>query len=90
MGNLEENAGTITSRLVAARGPAVHEIEQHLVAVLDDGVVAMARDVGDGTDAARIMLPPRIVQPAPLGRPTHALLKRLRGPVDPFPSYRSK
>ena len=42
--------------------PAVHQVQQHLLAVLDDGVVAAPGDVHHGPDSAGVVLPLRIVQ----------------------------
>ena len=41
---------------------AVHEIQQHLPAVLDDGVAAASGNIDDGADAASIVFPLRVVQ----------------------------
>ena len=62
VGNLQQDAGAVAGRFVGPGRPAVHEVQQHLLAVLDDGVVAASRDVHDGPDPARIVFPLRIVQ----------------------------
>ena len=38
--HLEEDAGPVAGRFVGPRRPAVHEVQQHLLAMLDDGMIA--------------------------------------------------
>ena len=64
VGNLQKDAGAVAGRFVGPGRPTVHEIQQHLLAVLDDGVVAAAGDVDDRADPTGIMFPLRIVQAA--------------------------
>ncbi len=61
VGDLHENARAVAGRFVGARCAAVHEIQQHLPAVLDDGVAAASGNIDDGADAASIVFPLRVV-----------------------------
>ena len=62
MGDLEEHARPVAGGLVAAGGPAVHEVQQHLLAVLDDPMVPPPGDVHHGPDAAGVVLAPGLVE----------------------------
>ena len=79
VGNLQQNARPVAGRFVGPGGPAVHEVHQHLLAVFDDGMVAASRDIHHRTDAARIVLPLRIVQTLGLGRGGFHVLAALPG-----------
>ena len=68
VGNLQQDARPVAGRFVGPGRPAVHEVQQHLLAVFDDGVVAASRDIDHRTDAAGIVFPLRIVQTLGLGR----------------------
>ena len=62
IGDLDKNPGAVAGRFVGARRAAVHEVQQHLLAVLDNGMIAASCDVDDGADAAGIVFPLRIIQ----------------------------
>ena len=64
MRDLQQNARPVAGRFVGPGRPPVHQVQQHLLAVLDDGMVAAAGNVDDGPDAAGIVLPLRIVETA--------------------------
>ena len=62
VGDLQQNARSVAGRFVGTRGPAMHQVQQHLLAVFDDCMVRLAGNVDHGADAARIVLELRIVQ----------------------------
>ena len=68
VGDLDENAGAVAEELVGAGGAAVIEVEQDLQTLLDDRVASGALDVGNETDAARVVLVGRIVETLSLGQ----------------------
>ena len=67
VGHLQEDAGPVAGRFVGPGGPAVHQVQQHLLAMLDDGMIAAARDIDHRADAAGVVLPLRIVKPSGFG-----------------------
>ena len=71
VGHLQENAGPVAGRFVGPRGPAVHEVQQHLLAMLDHRMIAGARDIDNRTNTAGIVLPLGIVETSGFGRDRH-------------------
>ena len=63
MRNLEQDSGAVTGVGLAAGGTAVVEVFEDLDALAEDFVGGAALQIGDETDATRIMLKPRIVEP---------------------------
>ena len=68
VGDLDEDAGAVAKELVGAGGAPVIEVEQDLQTLLDDRVASGALDMGNETDAARVVLVGRIVETLSLGQ----------------------
>ena len=60
--NLKQDARPVAGGLIGAGRPAVGQVDENLLAVFNDGVIARAVDVDHGPDAARIVLVLRFVQ----------------------------
>ena len=60
--HLDEDACAVTRARVCTSGAAVAEVDQHLEALVDDFVGALALDAGHQTDPAGIVLHARVVQ----------------------------
>ena len=67
VGNLNEDAGAVAGLRVAARGAAMGEVDEHLEALADDLVALFAPDVRDKSNAAGIVLIPRMIEALRLG-----------------------
>ena len=67
--DLEEHPRAVAGGLVAAGGAAMHQVQQHLPAIVQDGVLSPAVDVDHGPDAAGVVLVLRVVQPLGSNRP---------------------
>src|SRR5688572_32539136 len=59
---LDQDAGAVAGVRLAAAGPAVLEVDEHLQRLLDDVVRALPLDVHDEPDAAGVALMARVVQ----------------------------
>ena len=68
---LHQDARPVAGRFVGPGRPPVHEIQQHLLAVFHDGMIADARNVDDGADAAGVVLPLRVIKPSCFGGRRH-------------------
>ena len=66
--HLNEAAGPVADQRVGSDGAAMVEIDQDLQTARDDVVRFSPLDVGDETDAARIMLVARVVESLSLGQ----------------------
>ena len=62
MRNLKQNPRPVAGGFIGAGGAAMSEVDEDLLAVFEDGVVARAVDVDHGPDATGIVLVPRLVQ----------------------------
>ncbi len=62
MRNLHQDACPIAGRFVGPRGPAVHQVQKHLFAVLDNIVIPASGYVYYRANSTRIVLELRIVQ----------------------------
>ena len=60
--HLDEDAGAVAGRRLAAAGAAVQQVDQDAQPLLDDGVRAAALDVDDEADAAGVVLVDWVVQ----------------------------
>ena len=63
LGDLQQDAGPVAGRLIGAGRPAVHHIGQHLPTMLDNRMVALARDIHHRPDATRVVFELRVVEP---------------------------
>ena len=77
-GSCIKNARPVAGRFVGPGGPPVHQVQQHLLAVFHDGMIADARYVDDGADAAGVVFPLWLVQPSGLGGARHKLIATAR------------
>ncbi len=64
VGDLQQDPRAVAGRLVGPRRTAVHQVQQHLLAALDDGMAAVAGNIDHRPDAAGIVLPLWVVQTA--------------------------
>ena len=60
--DLHQDPGPVAGRFVRPGGPAVLEIQQHLLAMFEDRMFPPAGDVHDRADPAGIVFPGRIVK----------------------------
>ena len=63
VGHLDEDAGAVARVDLAAAGPAVEQVDEHLEGLADDRVRARPLDVDDEADAARVVLVSGVVEP---------------------------
>ncbi len=63
MRNLNQHTGAVACLRIAAAGPAVLQVLQHLDALFHDVVALLALDAGDEAHAAGIVLIGRVVEP---------------------------
>ena len=73
MGNLQQHARPVAGRFVGPGGPAVHQVEQNTVAVLDNPVLASSGYVYDRSHAAGVVLVRGIVKAMCFGWPLRHL-----------------
>ena len=66
VGHLHEDAGAVTGVGIGAGGATVFEVDEQVEGRRDDGVRAVALDVGDEADAAGVVLVGGAVQAPPL------------------------
>jgi hypothetical protein len=71
VGKLDQDAGPVAGGLVGARRPAVHQVQEHLLAVLDNRVAAAPRHADDRPNAAGVVFLRGIVQAAGFGCSQH-------------------
>ncbi len=62
VGDLQQDARTVTGVGIRARSPAVLEVAEGLKALLDDGVGRLAPELGDQRDATGVVLVGRVVE----------------------------
>ena len=62
MRDLDQNPSAVARLRVAARRPAVRQIDQHLQALADNVVAANAANIGDQPHSTRIMFIPRVIE----------------------------
>ena len=60
--NLDQNPSAVARFRIAATGPAVGQVDEHLNALANNFMGRVAANAGDKADAARIMLMRRIVK----------------------------
>ena len=60
--NLHQDAGAVAGQRIASAGAAMGQVVEHLEALLHDVVRALALDVDDEADAARVVLVRGIVE----------------------------
>ena len=74
VGNAAENARAVAGDFVCAGCAAVAEVEEDLLAVFDDAVIALAGDVNDGADSACVVFVLRVIETVFFGSRSHSHL----------------